>query len=283
MKLAFSTNAFTRFSLVEAIELIGRAGYAGIEILADEPHAYPLRIDAELTRNVVAALSRANLSVSNINANCTFGYWRDAPPEPFFEPSLISPNRAHRLDRISMIRRTLEFARDIGAKNVSITSGKLLPGMPPTKAVDQLSESLRRVLDDAESFGIDIGIELEPGLYLEWVDELVDWIDRMNSPRLGANLDVGHCQVIGEDGPAMVRKLRGRIWNCHIEGMAGRKHYHLVPGDEIDTFDWRGFFDALRETSYDRFATVELYTMPDRPNEAAAESLAFLKGFITRE
>ena len=37
MKLAFSTNAYTRFSLAEAIRDIGAAGFAGVEILADVP------------------------------------------------------------------------------------------------------------------------------------------------------------------------------------------------------------------------------------------------------
>ena len=46
MKLAFSTNAFTRFSLRDAIVAIKEAGYAGVEILADVPHAYPGNIDA---------------------------------------------------------------------------------------------------------------------------------------------------------------------------------------------------------------------------------------------
>ena len=43
MRLAFSTNAYTRFSLGEAMRGIRRAGFLGVEVLADEPHAYPGR------------------------------------------------------------------------------------------------------------------------------------------------------------------------------------------------------------------------------------------------
>src|SRR6476659_4380489 len=96
MKLAFSTNAFTRFSLRDAIAAIKEAGYQGVEILADVPHAYPGKIDAELTGDVRKALDSTGLAVSNVNCNCSFGYWKDAPPEPYFEPSLISPNPGHR-------------------------------------------------------------------------------------------------------------------------------------------------------------------------------------------
>jgi sugar phosphate isomerase/epimerase len=41
MKLAFSTNAFKKYSLEESIRAIANIGYEGVEILADVPHAYP--------------------------------------------------------------------------------------------------------------------------------------------------------------------------------------------------------------------------------------------------
>src|SRR5437773_4276502 len=115
MKLAFSTNAYTRFGLFDAIGGIKAAGFAGVEILADVPHAYPDAIDDALIASLRKTLDETGLAVSNINCNCSFGYWKDAPPEPYFEPSLISPNPRHRADRIRMICKTLEFARAIGA------------------------------------------------------------------------------------------------------------------------------------------------------------------------
>jgi len=169
MKLAFSTNAYTRHSLVDALRGIRRAGFAGVEILADEPHAYPPKIDANLTDTVRRVLDETGLAVSNINGNCSFGYWRGAPPGPDFEPSLISPNPKHRADRSAMILRTLEFAKAVGARNISITSGRLLGGMPPTKAEAQFAESIRPILDRAEQLEVNVGIECEPGLYLEYI------------------------------------------------------------------------------------------------------------------
>src|SRR2546423_2215072 len=99
MKLAFSTNAYTRFPLIEALRGIERAGFAGVEILADPPHAYPDQIDATLTSGVKRELETLDVAVSNINCNCSFGDWKDAPPEAYFEPSFISPNTKHQADR----------------------------------------------------------------------------------------------------------------------------------------------------------------------------------------
>jgi sugar phosphate isomerase/epimerase len=275
MKLAFSTNAFTRFALPEAIRAIAQAGFAGVEILADTPHAYPDAIDQALTDQVKRLLDETGLTVSNINANCSFGYWKHAPPEPYFEPSLISPDATHRADRTRLILRTLEFAAAVGARNVSITSGRMLGGMPPDRAAAQFAASIRPVLDAADRLGIDVGIECEPGLYLEYIAELREWVDRLRHPRLGANLDVGHSQVIGESIPQVIQLMRGRIWNLHIEDIPGRKHYHMIPGE--GTLDWLCLRQALTDIGYDRFLTVELYTHTADPHDAARRSHAFLE------
>ena len=274
MKLAFSTNAYTNFSLPDALQGIKRAGFTGVEILADVPHAYPMQMDGSLSRTVRDALDRLDLAVSNINCNCSFGYWKDAPPEAYFEPSIISPNPRHRADRTAMILRTLQFAKDVGARNISITSGRMLGGMPPDKAAAQFAQSIRPILDCAQALGIDLGIECEPGLFLEYVAELRDWISRLNHPRFGANLDIGHSQVIGESIPQEVEMLRGRIWNLHVEDIPGRKHYHMIPGE--GTLDWPSLKRSLESINYDRFLTVELYTHTANPQEAAEKSYRFL-------
>jgi sugar phosphate isomerase/epimerase len=279
MKLAFSTNAYTRHSLTDALRGIKAAGFEGVEILADVPHAYPGAIDDDFTRSVRRTLDETGLAVSNINCNCTFGYWKDAPPEPYFEPSLISPNPKHRQDRTDLILKTLDFAKGVGAANVSITSGRCLGGMPPDKAAWQFAASLRPILDRADKLGVNVGIECEPGLYLEYVSELREWIDRLSHPRFGANLDIGHSVVIGESIPVVVELLRGRIWNLHVEDLPGRKHYHMIPGEGTGV-DWAALRDSLRDIKYDRFLTVELYTHTEKPQEAAERSFEFLSDFF---
>ena len=104
--------------------------------------------------------------------------------------------------------------------------------------------------------------------------ELREWIDRLGHPRFGANLDIGHSQVLGEPIPESVALLRDRIWNLHVEDIPGRKHYHLIPGE--GTLDWAALKRALTEIGYKRFLTVELYTHTEQPQLAAERSFAFL-------
>ena len=278
MDLAFSTNAFTRFPLLDSLRAIKSIGYRGVEILADVPHAYPDSLDASAISAIAREIEKLDLVVSNINSNTAFGYWRHAPPEAYFEPSLISPLAEHREDRTRLILKSLELAKAVGAGNIAITSGRMLGGMPPDKAASQFAESLRPILDRAEQLAINVGIECEPGLFVEYAVELREWIDRLDCPRLGSNLDVGHSQVLGESIPQTIRLLNDRIWNLHIEDIPGRKHYHLIPGQ--GSLDWSALKTALVSIDYRRFLTVELYTYPHDPHNAAEQSLRFLRKYF---
>ncbi|HEY4329040.1 MAG TPA: sugar phosphate isomerase/epimerase family protein, partial [Phycisphaerae bacterium] len=142
-----------------------------------------------------------------------------------------------------------------------------------------LRENLAPILDLAQKLDIRVGFECEPGLFIEWAAELRALIDDLNSPILGANLDIGHSLVMGEDIPATLKLLHDRIWNCHIEDLpssAGKpKHYHLIPG--TGTLDWNSLKSSLAAIGYARHLTVELYSFPDRPSYAARESFKFLE------
>ena len=41
MIFGYSSNAFVKFPLVDAIEKIARSGFGGLEIMCDRPHLYP--------------------------------------------------------------------------------------------------------------------------------------------------------------------------------------------------------------------------------------------------
>ena len=278
--LAFSTNAYSRFSVDDAVADIAAAGYGGVELLADKPHIWPPEFSQSQAEQFRARLNALGLTISNLNANCTFGYFRDAPPEPFFEPSLVSPQEQMRADRMTNIAKTLQIASWLGAYNISITSGRLL--IPPKDAWRVLIESLKRVCDLAEKAGgIRVGIETEPALFIETSAELAEVIARVGSPLLGANLDLGHVFVTGESAAQAVGLLAGRIWNVHIEDLPGRKHYHMIPG--TGTYDFHAAHAALTAAGYDRFATVELYTCSADPGAAARGALpALLRAGFSR-
>ena len=270
VELAFSTNAYTEHSLPEAIRRIADRGYDGVELLGDEPHAYFPTFDGEDEHDVREALDATGLSVSNVNANTAMGYYDDAPPSAFFEPSVVTADDEAREWRVEYTKRAVDLAEAVGSPAVCLATGRPLPGNPPERAHEYLRESLGEILDYAEPRGVDVGIEFEPELLVECTDEALDLIDDVGRDSLGINLDVGHAAVYGEDLPETIRRSAGHVTGVHLEDIVGGrrgKHYHRIPGE--GDLDFRAVFDALDDVGYDGFATLELYTYPDDPDHAA--------------
>ncbi|MFB6163965.1 MAG: sugar phosphate isomerase/epimerase family protein [Haloarculaceae archaeon] len=279
--LAFSTNAYTEFALPEAVRRIGECGYAGVELLGDEPHAFfPAWTDAD--REALAdALAEAALTVANVNANTAMGYYDDAPPSAFFEPSVITADDAAREWRVEYTKRAIDLADAVDAPAVCLATGRPLPGNPPECAREHLLDSLAEILDYGEPRDVRVGIEFEPELLVECTDEALALIEAVGRESLGVNLDVGHAAVSGEDLAESVRRCAGRLTGLHLEDIAGGiggKHYHLPPGE--GDLDFRAIFDALDDVGYDGFATLELYTYPDEPDRVARESFEALSAYV---
>ena len=81
MKLAYSSNAYTRATLLDAIDSIGRLGYDGIEILCDHPHWFPGHVDQRELEAVRDRIAEYGLSVSNLNANTANVYFDPLPAD----------------------------------------------------------------------------------------------------------------------------------------------------------------------------------------------------------
>ena len=279
--LAFSTNAYTNHSLTAALDRIADAGYDGVELLADRPHAYLPEFDDDDRADLADALDATGLAVSNVNANTATGYYADAPPSPFFDPSLCTDDGDHRAWRVDYSKRAIDLAAAVGAPAVCVASGATLPGNPPERAYDNLLSSLDEVTAYAGERGVEVGIEFEPELLVETVDEVLDLIDDVDHPALGINLDLGHAAVAGDDPAEAVRRSAGHITGVHVEDIPGGvngKHYHTIPGE--GGLDFAPVFDAFDDAGYDGFVTLELYTYPDRPDEAAAAAFEHLRQFV---
>ena len=279
--LAFSTNAYTEYGLDEAVRRIAAHGYDGVELLCDDPHGYFPSFDADDRRALLDALDETGIAVSNVNANTATGYYDDAPPSAFFDPSIVTADEEERRWRVEYTKRAIDLADTVDSPAVSVATGRPLPGTPPAEAHEYLRESLREILDYAEPRGVDIGIEFEPGLLVGCTDEALDPIDDLGRSSLGINLDLGHAAVDGEDLAEAIRRSARHITGLHVEdipGGRGGKHYHLVPGD--GGLDFPAAFDALAQIGYDGFATVELYTYPDEPDAAARRSHETLAEYV---
>ncbi len=270
MKLAFSTNAFKQVSLEESVRQIAEAGYAGVEIMADVPHAYPPHLTRRRTRRLVELLGELNLKISNINA-FTFFALGDT-----YNPSWIDPSPAVRAQRVEHTENCLRLAAEIGAKSISLEPGGPVPaGMSREQAMEYYRLGLQMVYPLARELGVTLLIEPEPKLLLERTDDFLEFIGTVPHGQVALNFDIGHFYCVGEDPAQAARTLAPWIRHVHLEDIApSREHRHLVPGR--GAIDYTAVFAALRDIGYDGWITVELYPYESTARQVADEAMAFL-------
>src|SRR5687768_14220659 len=270
MKLAFSTNAFKKNTLAEAIDAIARVGYAGVEIMADVPHAYPPTLTREQREATKRQIKSLGLTVSNVNAFTLFARGDT------YHPTWIEDDPALRELRIQHTLDSVELAHEFGAKTVSLQPGGTMIGttLDRAEAGRRFADGLRRVVDAARRLEITLAIEPEPGLFIETSREYLDFKNEFfrDEPLVKMNCDVGHLFCVGEDPAAVVRALPEHVAHVHLEDIGeNRVHQHLTPGKGAIDFD--AIFDALRTIRYLGWVTVELY--PYETTAAGVAQLAF--------
>jgi sugar phosphate isomerase/epimerase len=274
MKLAFSSNAYLRFTLEETVRRISGLGYRGIELLADVPHAWPAGLLPERVEEIRKLIDDAGLTISNINA-----FMMNAvadPRQPYWHPGWTDPDPHYRAIRREHTKRSLRLAAQLGAPHITTEPGGFLAaGQTRTEASQIFYEELMPCLDVAEEVGVGLLIEPEPELLIEKFGEYLEFVDRLDSPRVGLNFDVGHAYCVGEDPQDWVAPMAKHTVHYHLEDIAPtRVHQHMVPGH--GAIDFAATLREIQKTGYDGWLTVELYPYGADPDAAAREARDYL-------
>jgi sugar phosphate isomerase/epimerase len=281
MKLAFSTNAYLKYPFAEAVRRLAAIGYAGVEIMADVPHAWPAFLLDEQKQGIRDALAENRLAISNINSFMMHAV--NDRRQRYWHPSWIEPDPNYRAVRIDHTTRALTLARELGARCITTEpGGPLEPGQTFSAALKLFVEMLKPVVEHAEKEGVLLLIEPEPGLLIETADQYLELMQYFDSPAVGLNFDIGHAYCVGDDPAATIPRVAQYIRHFHLEDIAAtRVHHHLVPGE--GTIDFAATFRAIRQIGYDGWVTIELYPYVDDPDAAARTALERVKGILAEE
>jgi len=257
MKTGFRTAGFADWSLGPTLQEIARHGCDSVELCLEHPGCRPEILDEARIRRVVKMLEELELPMSSVS------YHGDASPME---------------EKVAKTLRALGLAHQMDASVLVISTE------PPDRArPDQLAEMqkrLSRLCDRAERYNIDVAVEPEPGLLIGSTEDFLKMAERVGSPRLKINLDIGHAHLTDANVVDSIRKLGGAIVHTHVEDIAGGVHKHLLPGQ--GEMDLPAIFDALHDIGYEGFITIDLFDLGDEPGERASEALAALKNIETK-
>ena len=280
LKLAYSSNAYMNFSAEETIRRIAELGFAGLELLADVPHAWPAGLLGERKQAIRNCLARHRLEISNIN-----GFMMNAvadPRQPYWHPSWIEPDRHYRAIRREHTIRALRLARELGAPSIQTEpGGPLEKGQTWRDAADVFYEEIMPCVEYAEQQGVDLLIEPEPGLLVETFEQYLEFSGRVNSPALGLNFDIGHAFCVRQEPQDWIPQMAAHTRHYHIEDIAANRHHaHLIPGE--GAIDFEAVLRAILATGYQGWVTVELYPYIEDPDSAGRRAKDHLQTTLER-
>lgn len=277
MLLSFSSNAFKKFSLENAIREISKIGYKGVEILCDIPHAYPPQFSEEQAKKIKNLISDLNIGISNLNAFTLYAIGN------VYHPSWIEADNKLREIRVKHTVDCIYLARKLGAKNLSTEPGgpinRQKTALESSTLLKIFADELKKVKHIAEENSVKILVEPEPSLLIENSQQFIQLMKITCSDYIKLNFDIGHFYCVKEDPSETILKLIDYIEHFHLSDISSnRVHYHLIPG--IGSIDFEKIFDTIKKIGYKGFVTVELYPYQNNPIEVAKQAYNFLKVFI---
>jgi L-ribulose-5-phosphate 3-epimerase len=269
MHLGYNTNGFAHHRLDDALIILAELGYQSVAITLDYHVLNPFDVNCmeEIER------VRALLDCSGLRCVIETGARFLLDPRRKHQPTLLSANAERRFD---FLKRSIEIAQSLKSDAVSFWSGT--PSEAETDDVywQRLVSGCQRLCIEAERCGVRLAFEPEPGMFIDTMAKYAKLHERVNHPRFGLTLDVGHLHCQGELPIAEhIHRWKDWLWNVHIEDMRRGVHDHLLFGE--GEMDFPPILRALREISYTGGVHVELSRHSHDAVRTAERALQFLR------
>jgi sugar phosphate isomerase/epimerase len=251
--------------LEQQLEIVSRAGYAGICLVSDPSFASldPATTSAEDRRRVRQLLDAHGLGLTAIAGH--------ANP--------LESDATARKANLDRIRAGLDLAVDLAGPDGPPPLVTMGYGTPETYAADRelLAERFADLAQHATRTGGILALEPHVGQAMDQPEKIVWLMEAVNSPHFRLNLDNSHFEVMGRDMDEYLPLLVPFAVHTDLKDQRGRspEHEFLVPGE--GDFDYARYLRALDTSGYDRYLTVEISVMVQRrpeydPAEVAARS-----------
>ncbi len=195
----------------------------------------------------------------------------------YWDVQLSSPDAAVRGQAVDISRRYLRAAAWLGVKTVLVIPGAVAvpwdgskPVTPYGEAYRWATESIWKILPEADRLGVNIGLENVWNWFLADPMAMRGFIDQFNHHRLGAYFDVANCLINGYP-EHWIDLLGHRIKAVHFKNYrrnddcGGGLHgfgEDLLDGD----IDWGEVTRALTRIGYEGPITAELIPFCRLPN-----------------
>jgi sugar phosphate isomerase/epimerase len=255
MELAISTLFCLQDPFEDALPEIIRSGSRCIEIVDVGPHT--------LTRSRVERLQEMKASYD----------LRYSVHAPFTDVNLSADDDYVRNAILERLEKSIRWASELGEVLVFHPGNRtVVERFSSGSAWDINLRSVRRLLRCAEEYGVKALIENVPEPFpyvLKSVEDFCRFFDEINH-EVGMVLDIAHANLRGE-ALEFIGRFGEYIEHVHVSDNNGASDVHLRVGE--GSIDWEKTMEALKESPFDGWVTIESY-------HGVKESLELLRSLL---
>ncbi len=238
------------------------AGFDGIELNLDGPdasaHALTLDTDRAMLDDIARLSRQYGLPVVSVSTSLYAGLLGSADPEQ---------RRAGQ----RVLEKQLVCAEALGAGGILIVPGgdneRSLQ-----KAYDYSYQSIHELEKTIDRYQINVGVENVWNGFFSSPFDMASFIDRFDSPYIGAYYDVGNV-IAFSWSECWIEVLGSRIRNVHVKDFkrnvgpfplhGGGEFVDLLEGD----VNWPKVVPALRAAGFDGYLTAEVFKADERQSD----------------
>jgi hydroxypyruvate isomerase len=171
---------------------------------------------------------------------------------------------------LANVRDSAEVASLLHSPILVATAGQRVLGPSEAEQIRAVTDAFRAAATIAADHDITLALEPlndrvdHPGTLLSSSFTAFDLVEEVGSPALGILLDVYHSHAMGEDVPAVIRRLAPRIAHIQVADDPGRHE----PG--TGTVPWAAVLNALDSVGYE--GSIGLEYKPTMPSAGSVTS-----------
>jgi hydroxypyruvate isomerase len=171
--------------------------------------------------------------------------------------SLVDPEE--RQGFLRELRLCIDAAHEVDCDRLEVLTGNEIPGVSRASQMDSCVQTLQAAVPELEANGMTAVVELlnsvvdHPGYFLNTVEDGMEMIRRVGSPRVKLLFDIYHVQVMQGNVIQRIRDSYAEVGQYHFADVPGR---HEPGTGEIN---FRNVFRAIYDLGYEGFITAEYH------------------------
>lgn len=267
---AMCNESMQEKSWAEQCQVIGNAGYTGVEIASFTLVEKGVQeLSQSQRQQMVADMEEAGIE-------CVGLHWLLAPPPEGLH--FTHPNASRRKEAVAYLDELIDFCGDLGGEVMIFGSPDqrgTTGGLSVAEATNNFADGLAQVADHAQERGVTILVEplgSEQTDVVNTMAEAMDVVRKIDHPAISTMFDFHNTPDETEPFPVLIEKYFDHLEHVHVQEMDGT---YLGTGNAVEEFV--PAFQTLKDLGYDKWVSLEVFDFTPGGETIANESMATLR------